>query len=57
MARTRERRKAGLRCYTLEIRNSQIAGLVRFGLLPSSKIKDSAAIKAAFYALFERIFA
>ena len=54
MARYRERRKAGMRCLTLEIRNSEISALVRRGLLDSKKLDDRAAIKAAIYAYFEQ---
>jgi hypothetical protein len=54
MARFRERQKAGMRCLTLEIRNSEIAALVRRGLLDSNKSNDRAAIKAAIYVLFEQ---
>ncbi len=54
MARYRERRKAGMRCLTLEIRNSEISALVRRGLLDSKKTDDRAAIKAAIYAYFEQ---
>ena len=54
MARFRERRKAGMRCLMLEIRNSEIAALVRRGLLDSNTSNDPATIKAAIYAYFER---
>ena len=54
MARYRERRKAGMRCLTLEIRNSEISALIRRGLLDSNKSNDRAAIKAAIYAYFEQ---
>jgi len=54
MARYRKRRRAGMRCLTIEIRNREIAALVRAGLLHSNKSNDRAAIKAALYAFFER---
>jgi hypothetical protein len=54
MARYRERRKAGMRCLTLEIRNSEISALIRRGLLDSNKSNDRVAIKTAIYAYFEQ---
>jgi hypothetical protein len=53
MARYRERKKRGLRCVTLQVRKSEIAGLVRAGLLDSNQSNDLLALKAALYRHLE----
>ena len=45
----RERRRRGLRCQTIEIRNREIDALVRHGLLDGEKRDDTAAIRVAFH--------
>lgn len=50
MARYRKRRRNGLRCITLEIRESEIDTLIRRGRLPSNNRSDTAAIKKALYS-------
>ena len=53
MARYRERKKGGLRCVWLEVRKSEIAGLVRAGLLDARETNDVGALKAALYRHLE----
>jgi hypothetical protein len=45
----RERRRRGLRCLMIEIRDREIDALVRHGLLDSKNRDDTAAIRAAFH--------
>lgn len=57
MRRCRTRRQKGMRVVALEIHDSEIEMLVRWGFLPAERRDDVAAIKAAFYGVFARIFA
>jgi hypothetical protein len=50
----RERRRKGLRCVTVELRDSEIDTLVRMGLLRPEMRNDSNAIIEAIYAHFDR---
>ena len=54
MRRSRERRKGGLRCYTLEIRDAEITALVCRGLLASKDRANRAAVIKAMYAFLDR---
>jgi hypothetical protein len=50
----RVRKLAGLRCLTLEVRETEIAALVRKGLLRAESQTDDNAVRDAFYALLDR---
>ena len=50
----RARRSAGLRCLTLEIRDTEIAALIRKGLLRPDSRQDNAAVRNALYSLLDR---
>jgi len=50
----RERRRQGLRCLMIELRETEIHALVRMGLLGAEMRNDAAAIVEALYALFGR---
>jgi len=50
----RERRRKGLRCVTIEVRESEIDALVRMGLLAPEMRNDANAIIEAMYAFFDR---
>jgi hypothetical protein len=50
----RARKRSGLRCLTLEIRETEIAALIRNGLLSPDSGQDSTAIRSAIYALLDR---
>ena len=50
----RARKLAGLRCLTLEIRDAEIAALIRKGLLRPDSRQDNAAVRNALYSLLDR---
>jgi hypothetical protein len=50
----RERRRKGLRCLTVELRETEIDALVRIGLLRAEMRNDPSAISEALYAHLER---
>ena len=50
----RARKLAGLRCLTLEVRETEIAALVRKGLLSADSQTDAKAIRDAVYSLLDR---
>ena len=54
MRRCRARRRAGYRCLVIEISNSEIAGLLRRGLLSADDREDLDAIQTAVYDFFEQ---
>jgi hypothetical protein len=50
----RARRSAGLRCLMLEVREIELAALIRKGLLRPDSRQDNAAVRNALYALLDR---
>ena len=50
----RERRRLGLRCLTIELRETEIDTLVRMELLRAEMRNDATAITEALYAHFDR---
>jgi hypothetical protein len=54
MQRSRDRRAKGMRCYTLELRDEEIAALVRRGLLSPDRRTDRAAVIKAMYEFLDR---
>ena len=50
----RARKQAGLRCLTLEVRETEISALVRKGLLHPDNQRDDKALRSAFYSLLDR---
>jgi hypothetical protein len=50
----RERRREGLRCLMIELRETEIDTLVRMGLLKIEMRNDATAITEALYAHFDR---
>jgi len=50
----RERRRNGMRCLTLEVRELEIDALIRKGLLHAEKRNDPIAVTEALYAHLER---
>ena len=50
----RARRSAGLRCLTLEIRDAEIAALIRKGLLSPESQRDNNASRNPLYSLLDR---
>jgi hypothetical protein len=54
MRRHRERRREGLRCLTIELRETEMDALVRMGLLRPEMRNDANAVIEALYAHFDR---
>jgi hypothetical protein len=54
MRRHRERRRDGLRCLLIELRQSEVDALVRGGLLLEESRHDRDAVTRALYAFLER---
>jgi hypothetical protein len=52
----RRRRKLGLRCIMIQLRNSEIDVLVRRGWLSANLRNDRTAISRALHAFFDRSF-
>jgi len=50
----RERRRQGLRCFTIELRETEIDTLIRKGLLKAETRNDPCAIIDGLYAHLER---
>jgi len=50
----RERRRQGLRCLTIQLRDTEIDALVGMGLLEKDTRNDAAAIVEALYAHLDR---
>jgi hypothetical protein len=50
----RQRRRHGLRCLMIEIRNREIDALIRRGLLDNEKRDDTTAIRAALHQYLDR---
>ena len=54
MRRHRERRRDGLRCMTIELRETEIDALIRRGLLEEDTRNDLQAVRTAFYGFLDR---
>lgn len=54
MRRCRQRRRDGLRCYRLELRNDEIETLVRLRLLSPGEQTNRTAVVKAMYAFLDR---
>jgi hypothetical protein len=54
MRRHRERRREGLRCLTIELRETEINALTRRGFLKADARNDLYAIEMALYEFLER---
>ena len=50
----RQRRRDGLRCLTIEVRETEIDALIRKGMLKADARNDAYAIRDALYAHLER---
>jgi len=53
MRRHRERRREGLCCLTVELRESEIDELVRLGVLSAGDRADKIAVLGAFYEFLD----
>jgi hypothetical protein len=54
MRRLRERPRDGLRCMTIELRETEITALIRKGLLKEDVRDDLRSVKTAFYGFLDR---
>jgi hypothetical protein len=54
MRRHRERKRDGLRCITVQLRETEIDELIRKGLLPGETRNDRTAIANALHEHFDR---
>jgi hypothetical protein len=54
MRRHRERRRDGLRCLTIELREAEIDALARNGFLKTDARNDPYSIEMALYEFLER---
>jgi hypothetical protein len=54
MRRSRERRRGGLRCLRVELRETEVSALIRGGFLKSEARNEPNAIVHALYSFFER---
>jgi hypothetical protein len=53
MARHRNRRRKGLKCVTIELRDTEIDVLIRRGRLAADSRADLAAVKKALYSFLD----
>jgi hypothetical protein len=54
MRRYRQRRRDGLRCFMIELRETEIDALVRKGLLAAENGHDYDSVQSALYAFLDR---
>lgn len=54
MRRHRSRRAQGLRCFTVELRETEIAALVRQGFLQDVNRRDHTAVTEALHTFLDR---
>jgi hypothetical protein len=54
MRRYRERRRDGLRCVIIELRETEIDALIRKGMLKADARNDVRSIELALYEFLER---
>ena len=54
MRRHRQRRRDGLRCFMIELRETEIDALIRNGLLPPENRHDYDSVQSALYAFLDR---
>jgi hypothetical protein len=54
MRRYRQRRRSGLRCLTIELRETEADALIRMGFLDANARNDQGRIAEALYAYFDR---
>jgi hypothetical protein len=54
MRRHRERRRDGLRCMTIELRETEVTALIRKGFLKEDTRNDRRAVMSAFYGFLDQ---
>jgi hypothetical protein len=55
MARLRDRRQRGFRCYSIEVSEADIGSLVAHGFLDRMRRDDPAAVERAIGAVLDRL--
>ena len=53
MRRHRERRRDGMRCMTIELRETEVTALIRKSFLKEDARNDRRALKTAFYGFLD----
>jgi hypothetical protein len=53
MRRHRQRRRDGLRCLIIELRETEVDALIRKGLLPADNRHDYGSVQSALYAFLD----
>jgi hypothetical protein len=56
MRRHRQRRRDGLRCFIIELRETEIDALISNGLLPAENRADYESVQSALYAFLDDAF-
>ena len=56
MRRHRQRRRDGLRCFIIELRETEIDALISNGLLAAEDRQDYNSVQSAFYAFLDDAF-
>jgi hypothetical protein len=56
MRRHRQRRRDGLRCFMIELRETEVDDLISNGLLAAENRQDYASVQSAFYAFLDNAF-
>jgi hypothetical protein len=56
MRRYRQRRRAGLRSVTVDVREAEIDQLIRYRLLASANRDDPIALRKALHGLLDQVF-
>jgi hypothetical protein len=56
MRRHRQRRREGLRCVMVQLRETEVDVLTRKGLLKADARNDPYAVQVALHAFFDRVF-
>jgi hypothetical protein len=54
MRRHRERRRNGMQCMTIELRETEVTALIRKGHLKDDARNDLTSVRNAFYAFLDR---
>jgi hypothetical protein len=54
MRRHRQRRRDGLRCFMIELRETEIDALIKNGLLAAENRHDYDSVQSALYAFLDR---
>jgi hypothetical protein len=56
MRRYRQRRRNGLRCFMIELRETEVDALIRKGLLSAESRQDYVSVQSALYAFLDDAF-